>query len=273
MPWRRWLPLLLVVVLGGCSSVPFARPRLVPTRELTVNELLAPFWLDGDDVYRMRQTGLFRYGKEELPLEGFMELNAAGRQARLLIFDGMGLKLLDLTVSAEGVEEHYLHPELRQQPYLAEAVGASVRRIFLRPQPAPDNVLEIEGRCYRLRPANGTGLSFIFGGEPPLLLEKHSVGPTEHWQVSYYQYRQLAGRLIPEAGGGAGALRPGRDRGGDGRVPAAAASGTGQVFPPGAARTDPAGVLPKTPARRGVPLGGPAGAGGRTGRGFQNGFG
>jgi hypothetical protein len=198
MARRHWAGLLLALLLGGCTTIPFESPRLVPTRELTAAELLEPFWLGDAAVYRIRQSGLFQLRGMKLPIEGFMELDAGNRHARLVALEGMGLKLFDLTVTAEAVEVHHLLPELRKHSGLAEAVAESVRRIFFEPQPSPDDRLEIAARDYRLRRVGSEALSFVFGGDPPLLLEKSSAGSSGDWRVGYYQYRQVAGRQIPE---------------------------------------------------------------------------
>jgi hypothetical protein len=127
-----------------------------------------------------------------------MELDPRGRRARLVALEGMGLKLFDLTVTADGVEVNHLIPDLRRHPGLAEAVAASVRRIFFQPQPVPTDRLEIGSREYRLRRTGTDEINFVFGGDPPLLLEKRSLGPAGDWWVGYYQYRELGGRQIPE---------------------------------------------------------------------------
>ncbi|WP_432822810.1 hypothetical protein [Trichloromonas sp.] len=190
--------LLLAVLLGGCAGIPFEAPVLGPTRQLTAAELLEPFWLGEAATYRIRQSGLFQLRGMKLPIEGFMELDAGSRYARLVALEGMGLKLFDLTVTADTVEVHHLLPDLRRHPGLAEAVADSVRRIFFLPQPSSADRLEIASRDYRLRRSGSDEVTFVFGGEPPLLLEKRSQGPSGDWQVGYYQYREMTGRLIPE---------------------------------------------------------------------------
>ncbi len=189
--------LLLTVLLGGCTSIPFTAPQLEPTRMLTAAELLEPFWLGDAVTYRIRQSGLFQLRGMKLPIEGFMELDAGNQYARLVALEGMGLKLFDLTVTADTVEVHHLLPDLRRHPGLAEAVAESVRRIFFLPQPSSADRLEIASRDYRLRRSESDEVTFVFGGEPPLLLEKRSQGPSGDWWVGYYQYREWAGREIP----------------------------------------------------------------------------
>lgn len=192
------LVLLLTMLSGGCTTVPFSAPQLGQTRELTVNELLEPFWLGDAAVYRIRQSGLFQLRGMKLPFEGFMELDVDNRRARLVALEGIGLKLFDLTVTGDAVEVHSLLPELRKHAGLPAAVADSVRRIFFQPQPSRTDRLAIGSQDYRLQRSGRDEVCFRFGGEPPLLLGKSSDGPSGDWQVNYYQYRERSGRQIPE---------------------------------------------------------------------------
>jgi hypothetical protein len=190
--------MLLAALLGGCAPGPFANPARTPTAELTTAEVLAADWLAAPGRWRIRQSGLFELRGLRLPMEGFLELDTANRRVRLVALEGLGLKLFDLTVTAETVEVHHLLPDLAKQPRLAEAVAESVRRIFLAPRPAPGDRLEIRTKEYRLTQPGSEEVEFVFGGAPPLLLETRSRGPAGDWRVGYYQYRELAGRPIPE---------------------------------------------------------------------------
>lgn len=192
------LLLALVLLVGGCVRVPFEEPQLTATHPLTTAELLESYWLGAATVYRIRNSGLFQLRGMKLPIEGFMELDARRRSARLVALEGMGLKLFDLKVSADAVEVNHLLPDLRKYPGLAEAVAESVRRIFFQPQPALGDRLKRGGREYRLQRDGDDRVSFTFGGDPPLLLKKTGVGPAGDWWVGYYQYREQCGRQIPE---------------------------------------------------------------------------
>ena len=195
---RRLVILCLVLLLGGCASIPFEQPLLAPTRALTAAELLAADWRTVPGGWRIRQSGLFELRGVRLPMEGFLELDNDGRRVRLVALEGLGLKLFDLTVTVDGVEVHHLLPDLAKDPRLAEAVAASVRRIFLAPRPDAGDRLEIRKRDYRLTRPGGERVEFLFGGEPPLLLETRVRGAAGDWRVGYYQYREAAGVPIPE---------------------------------------------------------------------------
>lgn len=189
--------LCLALLLGGCASISFEEPLLSPTRALTPAELLATDWRAAPGVWRIRQSGLFELRGRRLPMEGFLELDNANRRARLVALEGLGLKLFDLTVTVDGVEVHHLLPDLAKEPHLAEAVAASVRRIFLAPRPDAGDRLEIRKRDYRLTRSGGERVDFLFGGDPPLLLETRVRGAAGDWRVGYYQYREAAGVPIP----------------------------------------------------------------------------
>jgi len=199
MSFRRFgLGLLLLALLGGCTSIPFEQPVLAPTRELSAAQLLVFDWRKEPAVWHIRQSGLFELRGMRLAMEGFLEFDTGAGRIRLLAFQGLGPKLFDLTVTAEAVDVHWLLPDLRKQPRLAEAIAASVRRIFLVPRPAPDDRLEIKKREYRLLRTGKARIEFTFGGLTPLLLETRNEGPSGDWQVNYYQYRETDGQWLPD---------------------------------------------------------------------------
>lgn len=195
---KRIVGACLALLLGGCASIPFEQPLPTPTRALTPAELAAADWRAAPGVWRIRQSGLFELRGRRLPMEGFLEVDNDGRRVRLVALEGLGLKLFDLTVTVDGVEVHHLLPDLAKDPRLAEAVAASVRRIFLAPRPDAGDRLEIRKRDYRLTRPSEERVEFLFGGEPPLLLETRVRGAAGDWRVGYYQYRAAAGVPIPE---------------------------------------------------------------------------
>lgn len=197
---RRLLPAaLLLTALCACTpAVPFAPPALAPTRPLAADELLAPLWTAADAVWRLRQSGLFELHGRKLPLSGFLQLDTRRQTARLVGMNDMGVKLFDLTVTPEATEEHFLLPELAATRGLAGAVATAVRRIYLVPQPRPEDVAAIGRDRYRLSRREASGaIEFVFGGEPPLLLEKSARGADGEWRTRYYEYRGVAENWLP----------------------------------------------------------------------------
>ena len=124
-----------------------------------------------------------------VPIAGVMKLDLAARQARLVGMNDMGVKLYDISVDPAGSRANFVMPELARYPGFAEAVGLSVRRIFLEPRPAPDDALTLSRDSYRLE--------FLLGGARAQLLEKSCRGRACSWRVRYYQYQHDKGSLFP----------------------------------------------------------------------------
>ena len=134
-----------------------------------------------------------------VPIVGVMKLDLGKREARLVGMNDMGVKLYDISVSVASSEAHFMVPDLARYPGFAEAVAASVRRIFLDPQPSAGDLLEITRTSYLLSRvgASGARIRFALGGAEAQLLETSCRGGSEAWRVRYYQYRRSRERLFP----------------------------------------------------------------------------
>ncbi len=195
---RGLLFALALLCLGACSAAPFAPPRLVKTVALSASQLAQKHWSSTPAVYRMRHAALLEIGFRQIPMNGFMELNLVEGSARLVAMDSMGIKLFDLSVIGDRVEQHSMIPALARLPQLKQEIARSLRRIFLDPGPASGDVLETSKRSYSTeRKERGIDLEFVFGGPDQTLLEKRGRGPGENWTVRYFDYQLLGQRHIP----------------------------------------------------------------------------
>ena len=190
---------MFLLLLSGCATVPFAPVELTPTIPRSAAELSGGLWNAGNGSLVIRQSALFEFEGMRVPIVGVMKLDRTARIARLVGMNDMGVKLYDLSVDAAASQAHFIMPELARYPGFAEAVAASVRRIFLAPEPTSDDALERTSTSYVLtRKAPGGGvISFVFGGADAQLLEKSYRGATGSWRVRYYQYQRLSGHLFP----------------------------------------------------------------------------
>ena len=191
--------LLLLLLVSGCATVPFERTELTPVPQRSAAALAAGLWNAGSDRVLIRQSALFELRGMRVPIAGMMQLDLGAKKARLVGMNDMGVKLYDVSVDALSSQAQFVIPELARYPGFAEAVALSVRRIFLVPEPAPGDLLELLPESYLMtrQSAAGAKLSFTFGGAEAQLLEKSSRGPAESWRVRYYQYQRRAGRLFP----------------------------------------------------------------------------
>ena len=202
VPLRRLLTALLLLTLlplGGCATVEFAATIPVPTSPASIRALIDGLWSATPGSLLVRQSALFELQGMRVPISGVMRLDPAAKTARLVGLNDMGVKLYDISVDATSSRTNFLVGELASDPGFAEAVALSVRRIFLAPQPAAGDRLEITPESYLLtrEGSSGATVRFILGGADRQLLEKSVRGPAESWRVGYYQYRPGPGRLFP----------------------------------------------------------------------------
>jgi hypothetical protein len=197
---KLYLPLLVLLawLLTACSTVPFAPTKLTEVKPRSAAELVAGQWSTGKGILVVRQSAVFELHGMKVPVAGLMKLDTAAHEARLVGMNEMGVKLYDISVYPDKSEAHFVMPELARYPKFAEAVGTSVRRIFLEPLPSPDDRLTMEKNRYLLtRKSGGDTVSFVFGGPEAQLLEKSGKGKSGSWRVRYYQYQDLQGIVFP----------------------------------------------------------------------------
>lgn len=192
------LLLALLFLASGCSTVPFAPTQLTPTLPTSSAELCGKLWNSGTGSLMIRQSALFELEGMRVPIAGIMKLDLAARSARLVGMNDMGVKLYDISVDRTKSQANFIIPDLARYPGFAEAVAASVRRIFLEPVPSPGDALTLSPTSYLLtRDSADETLHFLFGGAQAQLLEKSYSGKAGSWRVRYYQYQERQGSLVP----------------------------------------------------------------------------
>lgn len=206
----RRISIALLLLLAGCASLPvnpgelapalpFALTELAPALPSTAAALTGGLWSAGREILMVRQSALFELQGMRVPIAGIMKLDLGARRARLVGMNDMGVKLYDISVDAVSSRTHFVVPELARYPGFAEAVAASVRRIFLAPAPAADDLLRLAPDSYLLSREDAAGgkLLFTLGGAQRQLLETSFRGRAESWRVRYYQYRTGQGGIFP----------------------------------------------------------------------------
>lgn len=190
---------IVLLLMSACSTVPFVPTELVATSPRSAAELSGTLWNSGSETLLIRQSALFEFEGMRVPLIGVMKLDLSARDARLVGMNDMGVKLYDISVNATSSQAHFIMPELARHPGFAEAVAVSVRRIFITPEPSPDDTLERTATNYLLTRQSGSGgtIRFTFGGADALLLEKSLKDKAESWRIRYYQYQRQQGHFFP----------------------------------------------------------------------------
>ncbi len=195
----RTCSLLLLAVLIGC--VPTTPPQQLPqncSADATVEQLLDESWLNRGEVWRLRQLTLLEVGPKKIPLEGFLRLDTARGEARLVAMNEMGVVLFDLSVTKDGQQLERAIPQLQQVKGLAAGIARSLRQIFLQPHPLKTDALEKLDHIQRLRRGvPGGSLHFTFDCDKKLRIARFS-GDSGDWRVAYDNYQWCSGCSVPQ---------------------------------------------------------------------------
>lgn len=191
----------LILLLGLVSCVPATPPQQLPNNcraDASVAQLLAGNWLSQPGVWRLRQVTLLEVGGGKFPLQGFLRLDVARGEARLVAMNEMGLVLFDLLVTEDDQQLKRAIPQLQQVKGLASGIAQSLRQIFLRPRPQIEDQFENRGNTQRLRrELPGGSLVFNYDCRRDLRNIRYSADGGD-WRVAYDRYRLFGLSRLPE---------------------------------------------------------------------------
>ncbi len=191
----------LLVFLALVSCGPVTPPQQLPDScraDAVPTQLLTGNWLNQAGIWRFRQVTLLEIGRKKIPLEGFLRLDLAQGEARLVAMNEMGLVLFDLLVTEKDQQLKRAIPQLQQVNGLAVGVAQSLRQIFLLPQPQVGDQLENRGYTQRLwRVLPGGSLGFIYDCRGDLRTTRFEAD-TGNWRVAYDNYHQFGESRLPE---------------------------------------------------------------------------
>ena len=181
---RNLIAFFLALLLGSCAGPPQAGLANAPRP--------ADCWLLQPAIYRMRQSARLEYQEKEKMLEGFMELDLNRDRAHLVIFNNLGLTLLNIEVEPHGYQlleaahkpGDQLGPNRRKQQFAA-AVATALQNIYFRLK-----------NCQKNHHANPEQLLTEFSKSPPRLIKISESRYKPAWIVTYHDYgKGPAGRL------------------------------------------------------------------------------
>ena len=191
----------LLVLLGLVSCAPTTPPQQLPDNcqaDAVPAQLLAANWLQQSGTWRLRQVTLLEIGSKKIPLEGFLRLDLARGEARLVAMNEIGLVLFDLLVTEKGQHLQRAIPQLKKRKGFASGVAQSLRYIFLQPQPQVGDRLENRGNTQRLwRVLPGGSLGFVYDCRGDLRTTRFEAN-SGNWRVAYDDYRQFGESRLPE---------------------------------------------------------------------------
>ena len=165
-----------------------------PQAGLPHSPLSTDCWLSQPAIYRLRQSAQLEYqGKQEI-LEGFMELDLKRDRAHLVIFNALGLTLLNIEIERHGYQlagavskaKDEFTPSRRKQQFAA-SVATAVQHIFFS--------LENSWEDHH---SSDQPPSVVLFGSPPRLTKICDNLEKPAWSVTYHDYRKSPAGWLPE---------------------------------------------------------------------------
>ncbi len=192
--------------LTGCVSVPFEEPTMqaldedVSPRQMVSDyvDRLAPLQVaEKNLVFRLSLFfGLYR---QEHAVLGYARINREAGTFAITALTPLGLQLFHLDGDLDQVERRYAIAEFADRPEFLEAVAEAIRIIYFDLSPEPDAQFRLRrDRVVFSEPAEKGRIEYVFGGPKMALLQKRwRRWWGSPWRVSYYEYADKNGMLVP----------------------------------------------------------------------------
>jgi len=188
----------VLLVICGCSGVPFQKPILVDVSLESPRDVRERFNKRVPEKFNLLNTIIFKYNY-------FNKISVLGSITAKNINDftvvginPLGVKLFEIYSDKNGTYNRFAIEELRKKN-LAQVVGDDIRRVYFNLVPSVD--ASFKKKKYKIifsQNSESGKLLYIFGERDGYLLEKKFYEDGNlFWKVSYYEYRLVDGNLYP----------------------------------------------------------------------------
>jgi len=196
----RYLPgIICILLIAGCSSIPFEEVSFVSMSGLEPLEVVEKYERSLPEHFQVLNTILFKYGWNKFTALGYVDVNIRTKSFTVVSINPMGIKLFELSGNENGVDTHFMLKELGKQGDFASLIGEDMRRVYF--DLIPSTKAEIKKKkdrfVFRQESANGVFVHIFAGAEGHLVEKDHYKNNTLHWRVSYYDYRREGGKIYP----------------------------------------------------------------------------
>jgi hypothetical protein len=191
---------ITVVLTAACASVPFQETPLVSYKSRDPETVTRQFLGGIPDSFQLLTTVVFEYNGRTFSGIGTLEINSKDRTFKLACLNPMGVKLFDISGDDRGVTSHYIIPAIATYGDIAPAVGTDIKRIYFSLAPLPGAPYWKTKYRFRFFQFYNAGyLEYVFAGHAGDLVEKtYFEDHVPIWCVSYYEYRDIAGKRYPQ---------------------------------------------------------------------------
>jgi len=187
-------------LLTGCRSDPFQRPPLPALHNPDPAQIRESFSHATPDHFTSDDTVIIQAPfRDDMAVLGVLNVDRNAGTFELYGLNHLGVQFFHLGGDPSKIEIRFAVPPLMEQKEVLLSMARDTRSMYLDLNPPPNSNTSI-GRTeviYASKTADGT-LSYEFGGEPTVLLEKRLDSFWGNkWRVRYFDYRPQDGKLFP----------------------------------------------------------------------------
>ncbi len=184
---KRAAILLLMLLVSACATPPVPE---ICQEKVAASQVGTNHWL-AEGAWQLRQLVLLEIGWNKFALNGFLEVDAAKRRARLVALNEMGLVIFDLSIDGDSSRFNRALPQLLEREGLDRLIAASIRRIFFTSVPA-SGVSDVRGGF--AAQLDKTAYLYSCNGQ---LSSLETSSADEDWTVRYGDYQNYQESVVP----------------------------------------------------------------------------
>jgi outer membrane biogenesis lipoprotein LolB len=189
----------MIILVAGCSSVPFQKTRYVPLDKEALLSAVAQYERRLPEYVQLLNTMVIEYNWKKLSCLGVIELDMREHSYAVACLSPLGVKLFEVSGSRDGVRDSYVLGDVMRDDTLINTIGEDLKRIYFDLAPSSGASIIVKKDRALLRRGAGPGImKYEFGGEDISLINKSYYEQSVlRWKVSYYEYQEKDGALHP----------------------------------------------------------------------------
>lgn len=188
-----------LALFGGCRSIPFEAPRLVPAAGADPIRVRDAFAATLPERFDVECTLVFNWLWHKAAILGVVRVDRAAARFEMVGLSHVGVQLLHVSVVNGREQVHFAMPQFRRRRGFVEALARDLAQVYLGMLPAADAAATLEQRriVFRQR-RDGVTTEHVFGGTDLRLIEKRfRERGAANSRVMFFEYREHAGSLLP----------------------------------------------------------------------------
>jgi len=192
---------LAVLFAAGCSGIPFKKADKVPVDGTDPRAVVEKFASRIPSRFSLLVSLMFDYSLiRRMSALGTVEGDYPTGNFAAAVMNPLGVKMLEVARAGGKIEPRYVIDALAGKGDAAGAVGTDIARVYFDLVPLPGARVAVHK--YRLVFDEETPegrVRRVFSGPDAVLTTKECYERGSlSWRVSYYEYRDLGGKLYPQ---------------------------------------------------------------------------